>query len=176
MTTILTSAQTCGPLFGFALFPQGLNHSVDPASPHALTIEGCVFDGAGESVGHATWIEFWWQGQSCRARTVDGRYEVTVARPRAVVVAGVGQLAPQLAINIFTRGLARPLITRMYLPDEPAANAADPALARVPRAYRDRLVATPGRDAARLVYDIHLQGPQESVFFDLVDDSASVSN
>ena len=104
MSTILTPAQTCGPLFGFALFPEGLTHTVDPAAARAVTIEGAIFDGAGESVGYGSFIEFWSDGQTCRARTLDGRFKVTVAKPKAVVVPGVGTLSPSLNIYIFTRG------------------------------------------------------------------------
>ena len=46
------------------------------------------------------------------------------------------------------------------------ANSADPILQLVPEYRRDRLVAAEG-DGATLRFDIHLQGPQETVFFDL---------
>jgi len=167
MSTILTPAQTCGPLFGFALFPEGLTHTVDPAAARAVTIEGAIFDGAGESVGYGSFIEFWSDGQTCRARTLDGRFKVTVAKPKAGVVPGVGTLSPSLNIYIFTRGLARPLMTRMYFPDEAARNAVDPVMSRVPANVRGRLVAAAGTAPDRLTHDLHLQGDRESVFFDL---------
>lgn len=167
MSDILTPAQTCGPLFGFALFPEGLNQAVDPQAPNAITIEGSLLDGAGESVGYGSFIEFWSEGQAVRARTLDGRYQVTLARPAAQTIAGAGTLAPSLNVTIYTRGLARSLVTRLYFPDEAQANAADPVLASVPAEFRARLIARPGTQPNRLVYDIHLQGPQESVFFAL---------
>ncbi len=171
MSDILTPAQTCGPLFGFALFPEGLNQAVDPQAPNAVTIEGSLLDGAGESVGYGSFIEFWSEGQAVRARTLDGRYQVTLARPAAQTIAGAGNgavtLAPSLNITLYTRGLARSLVTRLYFPDEVQANATDPVLASVPAEFRNRLIARPGPQPGRLVYDIHLQGPQESVFFAL---------
>ena len=167
MSDIITPAQTCGPLFGFALFPEGLNQAVDPQAPNAVTIEGSLLDGAGESVGYGSFIEFWSEGQAVRARTLDGRYQVTLARPVAQTIAGAGTLAPSLNITIYTRGLARSLVTRLYFPDEVQANAADPVLASVPAEFRARLIARPGAQPGRLVYDIHLQGPQESVVFAL---------
>ena len=75
-------------------------------------------------------------------------------------------------MSVFARGLLGRLVTRIYFPDEPAANRADPVL---------RAVADPGRRAtlvaaaqpgppggpARFRFDIHLQGDQETVFFDV---------
>jgi protocatechuate 3,4-dioxygenase alpha subunit len=57
-------------------------------------------------------------------------------------------------------------VTRIYFPDEEAANAADPVLSMIadPR-RRATLVAR--ADAGVLRFDIHLQGDQETVFFDL---------
>lgn len=165
MSEILTPAQTCGPLFGFALFPEGLNQALDPQAPNAVTIEGALLDGAGESVGYGSFVEFWSEGQAVRARTLDGRFQVTLARPSAQPIPGAGTMAPSLNITVYTRGLARSLVTRLYFSDETAANAADPVLASVPAQFRDRLLARPGTQPGRWVYDIHLQGPRESVFF-----------
>ena len=55
-------------------------------------------------------------------------------------------------------------MTRIYFADEAEANAADPVLARVPiERRRRRLLAEPVDGGYRL--DIHLQGPDETVFF-----------
>lgn len=167
MSTIITPAQTCGPLFGFALFPEGLSQSVEPIVADALTVEGVICDGVGEGVGYGAFIEFWSEGQACRARTLDGRFKVTVTKPKTLSLPGVGNLAPSLGIYIFTRGLALPLMTRMYFPDEAIANADDPVLGRVPAEYRQRLLAATTDEAGHLRFDIHLQGPRESVFFEL---------
>ena len=57
--------------------------------------------------------------------------------------------------------------TRIYL-DTEAANAADPVLALVPAERRATLIAkrAPG-DNAVYHFDIHLQGDDETVFFDV---------
>jgi len=68
-------------------------------------------------------------------------------------------------VNVFARGLLRHLATRIYFPDEAAANAADPLLADIDPARRDTLVAR--RDGEHLRFDIHLQGAGETVFFAL---------
>ena len=60
------------------------------------------------------------------------------------------------------------LYTRVYLGGE-AANAADPVLALVPADRRDTLIAMrePGNGNAVYRFDIHLQGDNETVFFDV---------
>jgi protocatechuate 3,4-dioxygenase alpha subunit len=58
------------------------------------------------------------------------------------------------------------LFTRLYFAGEPA-NATDPILALVPPDRRATLLAKP--DPAKpgsWRFDIHLQGPNETVFFD----------
>jgi protocatechuate 3,4-dioxygenase alpha subunit len=61
---------------------------------------------------------------------------------------------------VFARGLLKPVLTRMYFPDEEEANAADPVLTAVDDA--STLVARAGD---RLEFDIRLQGDGETVFF-----------
>jgi protocatechuate 3,4-dioxygenase alpha subunit len=65
---------------------------------------------------------------------------------------------------VFARGLLHRLVTRVYFPDEPDANAADPLLASIADPQvRARLVAVPDGDD-RLRFDIRLQGDQETPF------------
>ena len=68
---------------------------------------------------------------------------------------------------MFARGLLDRVVTRMYFPDEPAANAADPVLCSIgaPR-RRATLVAVPEPEG-QLRFDIFLQGERETVFFDV---------
>jgi protocatechuate 3,4-dioxygenase alpha subunit len=75
--------------------------------------------------------------------------------------------APHLAVAIFMRGLLRQLVTRVYFAHE-AANDADPVLGLVDPARRRTLVAVPvaGSDDA-FRWDVRLQGPDETVFFDI---------
>jgi len=60
------------------------------------------------------------------------------------------------------------LYSRIYFDGE-AANAADPVLALVPADRRTTLIATrqPGTGNAVYRFDIHLQGDNETVFFDI---------
>ena len=63
------------------------------------------------------------------------------------------------------RGLLDRVVTRIYFPDETAANSADPVLSSVDPTRRGTLIARPAGDM--LQFDIHLQGTDETVFFDL---------
>ena len=68
-------------------------------------------------------------------------------------------------MTVLARGLLHRVVTRVYLPEEEAANAADPVLASVPADRRATLVARPDGDGYR--FDIRLQGAGETVFFDV---------
>jgi protocatechuate 3,4-dioxygenase alpha subunit len=63
------------------------------------------------------------------------------------------------------RGVLRHLVTRIYFPDEAAANENDWVLSQVEPARRSTLIAS--ADGPVLHFDIHLQGDQETVFFAL---------
>jgi protocatechuate 3,4-dioxygenase alpha subunit len=67
------------------------------------------------------------------------------------------------------RGLLLHAYTRIYFSDETVANARDPVLASVPPARRQTLIAVRDQKSAGAVYriDIHMQGPDETVFFDV---------
>ncbi|MGW0017876.1 hypothetical protein ACWDUD_06075 [Rhodococcus sp. NPDC003382] len=164
---ILTPAQTCGPLFGFALTPPAVTQAVSEDHPDAIVIEGMLLDGRGEHVDYGAFLEFWSDEQACRVRTLEGRFRAVVRKPQPVTLADGHTLAPQLGIFIFTRGLAGPLVTKMFFPDETDANRSDAILQQVPEERRHLLVAQPTGQEGHLQYDIHLQGEQESVFFSL---------
>jgi protocatechuate 3,4-dioxygenase, alpha subunit len=75
--------------------------------------------------------------------------------------------APHINVSICTRGLLRRLVTRIYFPDE-AANATDFALLQVDPARRTTLIAKRSAGSvSKLDWDIVLQGPGETVFFDV---------
>ena len=71
--------------------------------------------------------------------------------------------APHLNVTVFARGLLKQLLTRVYFPDETAANAADPILELVPPGDRELLIAKPEGELLR--FDIRLQGEDETPFF-----------
>ena len=67
------------------------------------------------------------------------------------------------------RGMLVHAYTRLYFPDAAAANANDPVLLSVPAARRKTLIATRDRRVHGTAYrfDIRMQGPRETVFFDV---------
>jgi protocatechuate 3,4-dioxygenase, alpha subunit len=160
-------SQTSGPLWGFALLFEGSEHAVDPEAPGAIELRGRVIQGDGQPLGWPdALIEIWQGEQLARTRTdADGRFQATVAKPSAGVLPDGRALAPCLNLALFSRGLLKQLVTRVYFPDEEDANAVDPVLERVPHERRDALVARPEGDALR--FDIVLQGDGETPFFQL---------
>ena len=77
-----------------------------------------------------------------------------------------GRNAPYLSVCVFARGLLVHLFTRIYLPGDAAALAADPLLSRVDEARRGTLIAEDGGNGTYR-FDIRLQGENETVFFDV---------
>ncbi len=73
--------------------------------------------------------------------------------------------APHIDVTLFARGMLNRVVTRIYFADEADANAQDRVLTSVPAARRNTLLAQPIRDG--YCFDIHLQGPGETVFFDI---------
>ena len=156
-----TPSQTVGPFFGFALPFPGDADAAD--GEKAVRIEGQLLDGEGAPVAEGL-IEVWDADQFARCRTdAEGAYHFKVNKPPALSGPKGIRLASHLNVNVFARGLLRHLVTRIYFPDEEAANTADPVLARVDPARRTTLVAR--GDAHVLRFDVHLQGDDETVFF-----------
>jgi protocatechuate 3,4-dioxygenase alpha subunit len=162
------------------------NLLADAATPgERLRIEGTVYDGLQQPVPDAL-VEVWQadaQGRyaqrspapgfsgfgRCASDEV-GRFFFETIRPGAVPGPGGAAQAPHLNVVLGARGLPRLAFTRIYFADEPAL-ARDPVLGCVPEARRATLLARPLREgapdgSARYVFDIHLQGERETVFFD----------
>jgi protocatechuate 3,4-dioxygenase alpha subunit len=160
MTLPRTPSQTVGPFFAFALPRPGEHLAVPEGTPGALWLRGRVFDGGGDPVPDAL-IETWHAGAVAVGRAgtdPDGRYAIYTTRPPS-------DTEPYLAVNVFARGLLRHLVTRVYFPDRPDANAADEVLASIADpAARATLIATATGDGYR--FDIRLQGDCETVFLE----------
>lgn len=177
---IATPSQTVGPYFHLGL--SWLEHA-DLAGPSAagprLTVSGRVLDGAGKPVDDAL-LEVWRADADGRypeatgspgfgriATDAGGAFSFTTGKPGRVPGPEGTLQAPHLAVNVFMRGLLRHLVTRIYFPDEVEANASDPVLGLVEPARRATLVArTDPAAPATLTWDLVLQGPRETVFFD----------
>lgn len=147
-----TPSQTIGPFFRFGLdwIDAG---GLLPAegSPDAVEVRGVVYDGEGLPVPDAM-IELWQPPRFGRVLTeADGSYGFTTVRRTT-----------HIEVSVFARGLLQRVVTRMYFPGGVAGR--DPVLAEVPEHRQPTLFAAPEADGC-LRFDVHLQGPRETVFF-----------
>ena len=184
-----TPSQTVGPFFQIELTTD--EHCVrSVAGPQAqgkpVWISFRVLDGDGVPVDDAM-LEIWqansngkynhpedvqpkeldpgWIGFGRIATGEDGSCVLETIKPGRVAHATLQ--APHLAVAVFARGMLKQLYTRVYFAGD-AANDEDPILQLVPPDRRDTLMARP--DPARAEYwlfDVRLQGDQETVFFDV---------
>lgn len=173
---VATPGQTIGPFFHYALPYDGGPDLVPAGRTDAIRLTGIVYDGAGKPIPDAL-IELW---QAAPDGTVpraegslhrdgwtftgwgrcptdrSGRYTFTTVTPGAVT----GATARWFSIVVFARGLLNRLFTRCYLPGDGLGD--DPLLASIDAARRSTLIAT--ADDAGYVFDIRLQGEDETVF------------
>jgi protocatechuate 3,4-dioxygenase alpha subunit len=176
----MTPSQTIGPFFGFALpWPAG-PHVVPEETPGAIRIHGRVLDGKGEPVNDAlveSWqcdpqgrfagggAASWFRGYGRAPTDREGTYALVTVKPGTIRVGGLAH-APHVLLMVHARGLLKRVSTRVYFPDEPEANTADPTLAAVADgAQRATLIAAASQGGYR--FDIRLQGESETVFFDV---------
>ncbi len=187
-----TPSQTVGPFHRIMVPWEGGAELVAPDDPNAIRIEGRILDGAGQPVDDSV-VEVWQANVHGRyAHTEDtrevplvagfdgfgraiadgeGRFTIVTVKPGCVPGPSDTVQAPHIALCVFARGLLKHLVTRIYFSDEEAANDKDPVLLSIDDAdRRETLLAVKQEgDGTPPVYefDIHLQGPQETVFFDV---------
>lgn len=162
-----TASQTVGPFFHFALTAQPFGRMVDRFSggePVALVIR--VTDGGGRPVNDAM-VELWQAGVFGRMPTgEDGACRFETMHPGTIPDEWPEQQAPHVNVCLFARGLLRHVQTRIYFAGDPRLET-DPVLALVPAERRGTLVAERDPHAANLwLFELRLQGPHETVFFD----------
>ncbi|EFC80053.1 protocatechuate 3,4-dioxygenase subunit alpha [Parafrankia sp. EUN1f] len=178
--TTPTPGQTVGPFFHYGLAYAGDNDLVPPGSTGAVELSGRVLDGAGNGLQDAL-VEIWQAGPDGRpprqqgslrrdgwtftgfgrtATSRDGRYVFSTLLPGPTRPGS----ASFIAVTVFARGLLDRLFTRAYLPDDAAALDGDPLLSTLPAERRRTLIATRGERG--YVFDIRLQGADETVFLD----------
>ena len=170
----LTPFQTVGPYFAILPLAGEEAAATANAAGRAIVLEGTVRDGAGAVLPDAL-IESWQADAAGRLDARDetfrgfaramtdesGRFEIRTVMPGSIAPGH----APHVLLSIFARGILTRLVTRIYFPGE-KANAGDPILARVPESRRATLIAAAIADN-RYRFDILLQGPGETVFFDV---------
>jgi protocatechuate 3,4-dioxygenase, alpha subunit len=181
-----TPSQTVGPFLAIVLpWPDG-PYLVTEDTPGELRICGRVTDGAGDPVPDAL-VEVWQADADgrfdhpddprgpvrsvCRCfgrcpTDIAGEYWFCTVKPGPLPAEDGRTQAPHLDVSVFARGLLNRLVTRIYFPDEAAANDADPVLATLSADERRLLTAVPWRDGG-LRFDIRLQGDAETPFFTL---------
>ena len=99
-----------------------------------------------------------------------GGYTFETIKPGPAVGRHGRPMAPHVNFWIVARGINIGLNTRMYFSDEAAANANDPVLNLIEwERRRTTLIAQREVSDGQAVYrfDIHIQGPDETVFFDI---------
>jgi protocatechuate 3,4-dioxygenase, alpha subunit len=171
------------------VYPQDLGTVM--AGPNArgerITITGRVIDGAGAPLRDAL-VEIWQADAAglynspsetrgsadpdfsgwgrCPTDMDTGEFRFETVKPGRVPFRDGRPMAPHVSLWIVARGINLGLNTRMYFEDEAEANAADPILARIE--HKGRIPTLLGRregDGYR--FDVHLQGPDETIFFDI---------
>jgi protocatechuate 3,4-dioxygenase alpha subunit len=161
-----------------------------------IRIQGQVFDGEGAPVNDAM-IEIWQAdhegryahpgdhqrpnsgfngfGRTGTGTDTDLQFWFDTIKPGMINP----EQAPHISVIVFMRGLPSHVYTRLYFSDEAARNAIDPVLQLVPKDRRSTLIArrlegagadgtgVDGSGPATYKFDIHMQGDQETVFFDV---------
>lgn len=182
-----SASQTVGPFFSIGLEHLNRNDLVVPGiAGTVVTIRGQILDGDRQPVPDAQ-LEIWqadaegnYSESKCEAAghspakftgfariftDAEGRFAIRTIKPGSVRgVAGEGQ-APHIAVFVFMRGLLKPLYTRIYFPGE-AANDSDAVLSLVPADRKDTLIASVSEKTGSFEWNVMLQGPHETVFFE----------
>jgi len=189
MSLQATTSHTVGPFFSIGLTRLANAEIAGPGvAGERIVIEGRVLDGDGQPVPDAL-IELWQANshgkyahpEDTQAKPVEpgfrgygrqptddaGKFHFTTIKPGPVPGPDAKPQAPHIAVSVFSRGLQRRLVTRIYFPDE-SANASDFALNRVDAARRGTLIAKKvAGQPGTLEWNVILQGAGETVFFDI---------
>jgi len=179
---------------GFDIFDKEIGHDITGpnAKGERIKVRGTVFDGTGAPLKDVL-IEVWQANadgiyaspEDPRSAAVEegfrgwrrvisdfdtGLCSFETVKPGAVPGRHGKPMAPHLNLWIVARGINIGLNTRMYFSDEEAANDADPVLNLIEQKHRRAtLIAKRTEEGGTPVYtfDIHLQGANETVFFDI---------
>ncbi|HZS81159.1 MAG TPA: protocatechuate 3,4-dioxygenase [Herbaspirillum sp.] len=170
MSNKITTSQTIGP------FPhEAWNWAVDltakvESSAATIVVKGAIFDGDGIAIDDA-WVETW-MPDSAPVETAhaipgyrrvpsndEGGFKLQISMPQAATAG-----KPVAYVTVFARGLTKHQFTAIFLEDD-AGLAQSAILGQVPQQRRDTLIARKQADGSYL-WDIHMQGAQETVFFD----------
>lgn len=182
-----TASQTVGPYYRIGMIRGGENTLVqDNTVGERIYIKGQVLDGDGQPVDDAV-VEIWqadaqgyfnhpadpnheqadknFRGFGRSETRGDGFWFKTI-KPGAFAGPDGQAQAPYINVRVFSRGMLIHAVTRLYLSDE-SANADDPVFSSIDPTRRPTLIARREEfgDIPTYRFDIHLQGKQETVFF-----------
>jgi protocatechuate 3,4-dioxygenase alpha subunit len=195
MSLQATTSQTVGPYFKIGLSWLYRDTLLsEGVSGERITIQGRIFDGDGVPVPDAileVWqanaqgkynhpedtqdkpLELGFTGFARVPVNAEGVFRFATIKPGPVPGPDGKEQAPHLQVSIFMRGLLRRVVTRIYFPDEPR-NGTDFILNLVEAGRRSTLIAkktaqksTKETGSITLEWNVILQGPEETVFFDL---------
>jgi protocatechuate 3,4-dioxygenase, alpha subunit len=159
----------------------------EKAKGERITVRGHVIDGSGTPLKDAL-IEIWqadaeglYNSPSETRGSADpnfsgwgrtpgdmatGEFVFETIKPGKVPFNDGRPMAPHITFWVVARGINIGLQTRMYFPEEEEANAVDPVLNRIEHRVRvPTLIAK--KDGDTYTFNIHLQGENETVFFDI---------
>ena len=192
----ITPSQTVGPYFKYGLTP-GRDYAWNDAfsndlvtsdvSGERIRIVGQIFDGDDKPINDSM-LEIWqadaqgrfadpqdgrttpnsgFKGFGRCGTDANGAFSLVTIKPGAVPGPGGKPQAPHILLAVYARGMTQQAMTRIYFENEPA-NASDMVLALVPADRRSTLIARrETSSAATYRFDVHLQGANETVFFDV---------
>jgi protocatechuate 3,4-dioxygenase alpha subunit len=166
----ITTSQTIGPFSHEAWrWAVDLSDAVQPVG--GVTITGTIYDGDGVAINDAQ-IEAWQPAaaEAEAAQPLAGFRRVPSGdQGEFTLRLSVGPQAPgqPLAyITVFARGLVKHQFTAIFLGDD-AGLAQSAILEQIPAARRPTLLAVKTADG-QYRWNIHMQGAQETAFFDYV--------
>ena len=180
-----TPSQTVGPYLRIGLiYGKGQNNLVQAGTKgQQIKITGVVYDGEGVPVNDAM-VEIWqadadgffnhpsdpmqekadpnFRGFGRSETRQEGAFTFTTIKPGSR-----DGNAPYANVHDFARGMLIHAMTRIYFEDE-SGNTADPVLSAVEANRRSTLIAVleENDNIPTYRFDIHLQGDQETIFFE----------
>ena len=191
---IQSPSQTVGPYFAQGLlrdFDEVFTNCLvtENTEGERIRIEGYVLDAEERPIEDAM-IEIWqanshgrynhpldeqdkpldpeFMGHGRASTDVNGKYRFETIKPGSVPGLNNTKQAPHVNAIVFARGMLGHAFTRIYFEDE-ATNQDDPVLMSIEdEARRNTLISKRVTSEGKTVYrfDIHLQGENETTFFD----------
>ncbi|MDA1237998.1 MAG: protocatechuate 3,4-dioxygenase subunit alpha [Proteobacteria bacterium] len=159
-----------------------------PVKGEQITIEGTIFDGTGAPLKDAM-LEIW-QADSdglynspqetrgicdpnftgwgrCAVNLNTGLFRFNTVKPGQTPAPNGTLQAPHISVWIVARGINVGLQTRAYFSDEKEHNSSDPILNQIGDSKRIKTLLAIRQKKGVYSFNIHLQGHNETVFFDI---------